>query len=161
MVGYNSSFSSVLLALVELWMHEWTRTRVSHECRVQRSTTHLDSLYPEFGAASLCLSPSWNFFLFFFFFLEFLLPLSSNYYYLKFCPLIIRGSKPFFFPNRNIFFLLSWKLMRWYAWITFFSLEGWPYSNPSWFLKGVENRVKTTCFSKNSCGSTKKETAFL
>lgn len=43
-------------------MHEWTRTRVSRECRVQRSTTHLDSLYPEFGAAFLCLSPSWNFY---------------------------------------------------------------------------------------------------
>lgn len=34
-------------------------------------------------------------------FLEFLLPLSSNYYYLKFCPLIIRGSKPFFFFKQN------------------------------------------------------------
>ena len=34
-------------------------------------------------------------------FLEFLLPLSSNYCYLKFCPLVIGGSKTFFFlPNR-------------------------------------------------------------
>lgn len=43
-------------------MHEWTRTWMSRECRVQRSATHLDSLYPEFGAASLYLSPSWNFY---------------------------------------------------------------------------------------------------
>lgn len=62
MVGYNSNFSSVPLALVELWMHEWTRTRMSRECRVQRSTIHLDSLYPEFRTTSLSLSPSWNFY---------------------------------------------------------------------------------------------------
>ena len=66
-VGCNSSLSPAPLALVELfgvcpWMHEWARTWMSHEFKVQRSARYLGSLYTEFGATSLCLSPSWNFY---------------------------------------------------------------------------------------------------
>lgn len=84
-------------------------------------------------------------------FLEFLLPLSSNYCNLKFCPLVIRGSKTFFFFFQTGFYLPTehklrppWaKLMSWeftsdiLVFHILTPLQGLPVLNAPWGLQVV------------------------